>query len=87
MTIRTPDYAVGSLVGHLVTQEVGHIRAALPAGFDQWLYSFEPVGRPSVRLLSHADNLVRFPFANVTPLPVRRPAPRPDPSDEPRPAA
>jgi hypothetical protein len=77
MTTIRPDISPGSRVCHWPTRERGVIVSALPAGYSDWLYIFQPDDAPTVRRYCGLDALASFD--NVTLLAAFRPMPMTQP--------
>lgn len=77
MTALRPDITPGSRVCHWPTRERGAIVAAMPAGFTDWLYVFQPDDAPTVRRYCSIDALASWD--NVLLLAAFRPVMQPAP--------
>jgi hypothetical protein len=60
MTTLRPDISPGSRVCHWPTRERGVIVSALPAGYFDWLYIFQPDDAPTVRRQCTLESLATF---------------------------
>jgi len=60
MTTLRPDISPGSRVCHWPTRERGTVVAAMPCGFDAWLYIFQPDDAPTVRRQCTLESLATF---------------------------
>lgn len=77
MTTLRPDITPGSRVCHWPTRERGVIVAAMPAGFTDWLYVFQPNDAPTVRRYCSIDALASWD--NVLLLAAFRPMQQAEP--------
>lgn len=77
MTTLRPDISPGSRVCHWPTRERGVIVAAMPAGFTDWLYIFQPDDAPTVRRQCTLESLATFD--NVLLLAAFRPMQQAEP--------